>query len=354
MAVLLVSAFFVLMLVEIILFVFVRKRQRKKGTGKWYRIVMLILFVLLWAVTFKFAVFPPVREIPTTGSCLIGFSDYWVDEDRTDPYSGEGTLRELQVRKWYPLDSKNELPVIIASHGSCGTIDNNVSLYRELASHGYTVLAVGHPGQAVSIQYKNGKKAGPSSVFLKQISIIQPRKAPDQAYGIFSEWMDIRMTDLNAVMDDHADREGKTDFIMMGHSLGGSAAYAMARIRDDVIGCIALESPCMYDIKGVENGEFVFDDSDYEIPLLNVYSDSVYPHLREWGQYKNNVMFLDEDNPYYTNVYYEGVGHMGLCDLSVTSPLLSMVLSGEFQKVEAYTQLERLNAECIEWLNALK
>ena len=60
------------------------------------------------------------------------------------------------MRKWHPLDSKEELPVIIASHGSCGTIDNNVSLYRELASHGYTVLAVCHPGQAANVQYKDG------------------------------------------------------------------------------------------------------------------------------------------------------------------------------------------------------
>ena len=348
---LIVSAFFGLLLIEIILFVFIRKRQRKRQNEENCILLTLALFILLWIVTVWFVVFPPVRDIPTTGSCSIESVDYWVDEDRADPYLGEGTTRELQVRKWYPLDPNEELPVIIASHGSCGTIDNNISLYRELASHGYTVLAVCHPGQAASIRYKNGRRAGPSSVFLKQMSTLQPQKDPDQAYGIFSEWMDIRITDLNAVMDDYRTREGETEFIVIGHSLGGSAAYAMARIRNDVIGCIALESPCMYDIKGLKDGEFVFDDSDYDIPLLNVYSDSSYPHLREWRQYKNNVMFLDENNSNYTNVYYMGAGHMGLCDLSIASPLLSAVLSGGFQKVDAYIQLKRLNEDCIEWLN---
>lgn len=119
------------------------------------------------------------------------------------------------MRKWHPLDSKEELPVIIASHGSCGTIDNNVSLYRELASNGYTV------------------------------------------------------------------------------------------------------------------------------------------HLHEWAQYKNNAMFLDKKNPNYTNIYYNGIKHMGLCDLSVASPILSVLLSGGFQNVDAYTQLEKLNADCIEWLDTL-
>ena len=144
---LIVTVFFALLLIEIILFVFIRKRQRKRRVGKRYIFLTLALFILLWIVTIRFVVFPPVKDIPTTGSCSIGSLDYWVDEDRSDPYLGEGTVRELQVRKWYPLDSNEELPVIIASHGSCGTIDNNVSLYRELASHGYTVLAVCHPGQ---------------------------------------------------------------------------------------------------------------------------------------------------------------------------------------------------------------
>lgn len=349
----LVLLFFVILLTEIFAFIVLKKQQRKKETKKIYRILTLVLFILIWMITVRFIIFPPVKSIPTTGRYQIESSDYWIDEQKTDPYLDDGTIRQLQVRKWYPIDSDKQLPVIVASHGSCGTIDNNVSLYRELASHGYTVLAVCHPGQAASIKYKDGRNAGPSKTFLNQMSTLQPQKDPKQAYGVFSEWMDIRITDLNAVMDDHTDKAGETSFIMLGHSLGGSAAYAMARIRDDVFGCIALESPCMYDIKGVKDGEFVFDDSDYKVPLLNIYSDSSYPHLDEWGQYKNNAMFLNEDNKGYTNIYYEGTGHMGLCDLSVASPLLSAVLSGEFPKTDPYEQLEKLNSDCLEWLNTL-
>ncbi len=263
-------------------------------------------------------------------------------------------LPELQIRKWYPLNAEENLPVIIASHGSCGTIDNNASLYRELASHGYTVLAVCHPGQTASITYKDGKSAGPSMAFLKQMSALQPQKDPEQAYEIFSEWMDIRSADLNAVMDDYEKYYGETEFVMLGHSLGGSAAYAITRTRDDVIGCIALEAPCMYDIKGTSNGEFIFDDSDYNVPLMNIYSDSAYDHLHEWGQYRNNAMFIDGGNPLYTNIHYEGIGHMGLCDLSIASPLLSAVLSGKIQNLDAYTQLKMLNEDCLKWLDTLK
>jgi hypothetical protein len=67
-----------------------------------------------------------------------------------------------------------------------------------------------------------------------------------------------------------------TDHIgMMGHSLGGSAALGIGRQRDEVNAVIALEAPFLYDIVGVEDGEFVFVDADYPTPVLNVYSDDL-------------------------------------------------------------------------------
>lgn len=350
----LVIAFFTLWIVEIALFVVIRKKLRKSAARKRWRALLIVASVVVWAVTVKLILFPPTRVIPTTGGHPIESFDDWVDEERADPYLDNGRTRQLQVRIWQPADAPGDLPVIVASHGSCGTIDNNVSLYRELASHGYTVLAIAHPGQAVRVRYRDGKSAGPSMAFLRQMSALQPQKDSEQAYAIFHEWMDIRMADLNAVMDDYEDRAGETEFVVLGHSLGGSAAYAMARTRDDVVGCIALEAPCMYDIQGVENDAFVFDESDYGVPLLNLYSDSAWPHLREWGQYRNNEMFLDEDNPLYTNIHYEGTNHMGLCDLSIASPLLSAALSGGFQAADAHAQLEQMNADCVEWLAAIR
>ena len=79
---------------------------------------------------------------------------------------------------------------------------------------------------------------------------------------------------------------------MEGHSLGASAVYAMARTREDVVGCIGIEGPFMYDIKSVENNEFVFDESEYAVPLLNIYSDSTYDRLGVLPEYKNNAILF--------------------------------------------------------------
>ena len=342
-----------LFIIEIIFLIAVIVSMRKKKIKTRYRVLTSLGFLLLFAITLRFAVFPPTKDIPTTGEYQIASVDYWVHETREDPYHTDGKLRELQVRKWYPVDCSEKHPVIIASHGSCGTIDNNRSLYRELASHGYTVLAVAHPGQAVSVTYENGKKAGPAGRFLKQMTSVQPQKDPEYAYEVFKEWMEIRTDDLNAVMDDYLAADRAAEFVVMGHSLGGSAAYAMARIREDVAGCIALESPFMYDITGIRDGEFVFDEQDYDVPILSIYSDSSYPHLREWQQYKNNVRFMDSDKQNYDSIYYEGVGHMGLCDLSLASPLLSSLLDGRIQKTDAAAQLEKMNGDIISWISAI-
>lgn len=309
-----------------------------------------ILIVLLIVLVIRFILFPPVRTIPVTGEHEIQSIDYWIDEYKIDPYDKKGNNRQLQVRKWYPTDSTQSNIVFLASHGSCGTIDNNVSLYRELASHGYTVLAVGHPGQAASVTYKNGNKAHVSGDFMKQLSALDPNTNPSDAYLIFKEWMKIRIDDLSAVMDDYLEENPDTNFVVMGHSLGGSAAYAMARIRSDVAGCIALESPFMYDITGVDENGFIFDESSYNAPLLNIYSDASYPYLKEWSQYGNNAKFLDSDTPNYTNIHYEGIGHMGLCDLSLVSPVISALLDRKIQEQNAKDQLIQLNKDCMNWI----
>ena len=329
-------------------------RVSSKKNKKAKRMLTIIVVLAVIFIAIKSLFFPSLKEIPTTGKYGIASEDYWITENKTDPYSKKGNKRQLQVRKWFPVDCSEDRPVVVASHGSCGPIGNNLSLYRELASHGYTVLAVAHPGQVASIKYENGKKSGPSREFLKEMFTLNPEGDPQKVYEVYHKWMEIRTYDLNAVMDDFIAKHGATRFIAEGHSLGGSAAYAMARIRKDVIGVVALESPFMYDIKGVGNGEFLFDESDYDVPVLSIYSDAAYPYLKKWGQYRNNARFLESTNPLYTNIHYEKIGHFGLCEMSLASPVMTAILDRGFQKVKASDQLKNLNEDCLSWILNLR
>lgn len=339
--------------------------ESEKTLKKKKRIRKLVIIsgsILLLVVLGKWILFPKYEELEVTGKYEIGCEDYWVTEEKEDPFLKDGTQREVQVRAWYPkdYDADVKLPVIAVSHGSCGTIDNNRSLYRELASHGYVVLAVSHPGHAFSTLHSNGKKQRVSMGYLSEMGSMDPQEKPEEAAELFAKWMELRMTDLSVVMDDFKSRVQKAPdrfpsadagrFVTLGHSAGGSAALGMARLRKDVAAVIALEAPCMYDIKGVKDGKYIMDDSDYAVPVLNVYSDSSYPHLQEWKQYQNNVKFLESEDEKYETIYYEGVGHMGLCDFSLVSPILTRIMDGKKSDVPAREQLERLNADCLAFL----
>ena len=251
-------------------------------------LIAVCICVALLIVVGKRMLFPPYDEIAVTGEYEIACEDYWVTEDQADPFQGDGSLREVQVRAWYPKADGHpaeKLPVVVASHGSCGTIDNNRSLYRELASHGYVVLAVSHPGHAFETLHSDGRKQRVSMQYLGEMVGMDAQQNPEAAAGVFVAWMKLRMTDLATVMDDFTERAARADdpfpsadttrFVTLGHSAGGSAALGMARIRADVVGVIALESPCMFDIKGAQDGEYIMDVSDYEVPVLNVYSERV-------------------------------------------------------------------------------
>lgn len=338
----------------------------KKKKKPIIKIIVILCIIAGIGLLGKLILFPHYEEIELTGSYEIDSFDYWLTEDVIDPFLKDGSMREVQVRAWYPVNfdsTQEKLPVVIASHGSCGTIDNNYSLYRELASHGYTVLAVGHPGHAASVLHSNGKEQSVSMDYMKQMSGMDPQTKMEEAAAIFQEWMKLRMTDLETVMDDFTAKRAASDtrfssadskhYIAIGHSAGGSTALGMARVRDDVVAVIALESPCMYDIKGVQDGEYIIDESDYSVPVLHIYSDSGYPHLYEWKQYANNAYALDSDNPNYKSLYYKGVGHMGLCDLSLETPIISEIIDQHKYEVEPREQLIRLNADCLEFLNSI-
>lgn len=351
-----------LAIVELIAVIVLLKKMKKRQIGREKRVLTFFAYLVISTVTIKFAVFPPVKEVKTTGTYQTAAEDYWL---QTNQKGTDGENREIQIRVWYPEDydgAQHSANVMVFSHGSCGTIDNNLSLYKELASHGYVVLAVAHEGHAASMKRENGKTISVSKEFLDEMMRTSPQENQEEACKVFKKWMEERMSDLNLVMDDFKEKAENSEafysriadadeFIVAGHSAGGAAAYGMARTRDDICACIALESPFMYDIKGVENGDFVFDSSDYDIPVLSVYTDASYPYLDEWKQYKNNALFLNSSNSNYVNIYYPGIGHMGICDLSLASPLLSMLLGGVYPEVPAEEQLTQLNEDCLSFLD---
>lgn len=324
-----------------------------------------VAFVLL-IVTGWLLLFPKVPTIATSGRYGVGYAQTWyADETRPDPYAGDGSFRELNVAVWYPenCEEASQCPLVIFSHGSFGVKESNLTLYRELASRGYVVIAPDHTYQCFSTKLSGGKKVRMSGSFMKEIMTDNANKNPEKSYERMRKWMDVRTKDLNFVLDIVLDQaaQGSERFpfyklidpskiVAMGHSLGGSAALGLGRQRNDISAVVSLEAPFMCDMQGVADGKFIFDESEYPVPMLNVYSDSSYKHLREWKQYAQNARYLDREDAKYQSVHLEGIGHMSLTDFSLTSPFLTMCIDGKIAKHSPEKTLAKLNDVCLSFL----
>ena len=97
-----------LVLVEIVCFGFINKFMKKK-TKKAIRVLVNLGFLVILLMTLRFVLFPPVEEIPVTGEYEVTSQDYWLYEDREDPYLANGDKRPLWIRQWAPVDCNKDL-----------------------------------------------------------------------------------------------------------------------------------------------------------------------------------------------------------------------------------------------------
>ena len=322
------------------------------------------LLLLLVAIS-PALVFPPYEPLPASGPYAVATArDTYTDANRVERLGGRGGNRRVNASFWYPdrADGADSYPLVLFSHGGLGTEDSNESLYLELASHGYVVCSVGHPYHTLWTRDDAGRITLVSMDYVRELQQEDAQRDKQQSFRSYQGWMETRVGDLDLVLDTVLERaaagasgvyglvDGKRIGVM-GHSLGGSAALAIPRERDDVDAVIALESPFLYDIVGVENDAFVFVDRAYPVPVLNVYSDSAWGHLAEWPQYARNYALLTDPPATAFNVHLGGAGHLSLTDLSLVSPLLVRFLDGGRSAEDSRAYLRSVGRVCLEFLD---
>jgi dienelactone hydrolase len=321
---------------------------QENGEKREYKAVRVVLraigmTVLIFALTLPAIIFPQNKAVvAATGEYQVLTQTYtYTDKNRVESYTDTGKNRKLNVQLWYPDNLDETVPLIVFSHGGLGVKSSNESLYNELASHGYIVCSIDHTYQSFYSTDEDGDTTWIDLGYMQELFAEDPQSDIQQSYEYYQKWMKIRTDDINFVIDyiitevenNNADMAYKLVDIakigVMGHSLGGSAALGIGRIRADVNAVIALESPFMYDIEGIEDEQFVFTDKIYPVPVLNVYSDSSWSILGERPQYAANHRMLFDTAATAFNVYISGVGHLALTDFALTSPFLTRILDGK-------------------------
>jgi dienelactone hydrolase len=339
------------------------KREYKTINIVFKAIGMMVLF---FALTLPAIIFPQNKPLmEATGEYLVSTKTYtYIDKNRVESYTDTGENRKLNVQFWYPISFEGTYPLIIFSHGGLGVKSSNETLFKELASHGYLVCSIDHTYHSFYTTDEDGETTLIDLGYIQELFAENPRTDIQQSYEYYKKWMNIRTEDIGFVIDyiiSEAEDKNENSLYslvdtskigVMGHSLGGSAALGTGRVRDDISAVITLESPFMYDIEGVEDGRFIFTDETYPVPVLNVYSDSAWHILSDRPQYATNYALLTDTDSTAFNVYIKGVGHLGLTDFALTSPLLTRVLDGQKSTKEAEDYLKTINKVCLEFYNS--
>ena len=87
------------------------------------------------------------------------------------------------------------------------------------------------------------------------------------------------------------------------------------------------------------------------IGLLNVYTES-WSHLGEWKQYAENYALLSGTSATAFNVYIRSAVHLSLTDLSLASPFLTNMLTGNKSTIDARTCLKTINEVSLEFFDS--
>lgn len=99
------------------------------------------------------------------------------------------------------------------------------------------------------------------------------------------------------------------------------------------------------------DGEFVFVDEVYPVPVLNFYSDSSWSLLAERPQYAQNHALLCDTRATAFNVHIDGIGHFSLTDLALMSPLLTRLLNRQRPTTDPEHCLRTINRICLEFFD---
>lgn len=353
---------------------FLAKGKKVQGNVKKpARIICCVLVVVLMAFSLiPSFVFANYNGLEVTGAYEITESSViLIDSNRVDAFEKDGSNREVHVHFFYP-EAEGEFPLVIFSHGAFGYYQSNYSTYAELASNGYIVAALDHPHHAFFTKDSSGNTIIVDMKFITDAVDFSnaDTMSADEAFVLSQEWMKLRTDDMNFVLDtiisakessklsDAFYTEKEVDVLnviskintdkigLMGHSMGGATAVALGRSRTDIDAVIDLDGSMLSEIKGVHNGEIVYETEPYTVPLLDFRKECDYnemEQLRSEGTYKDSYAYgfayvnnhIVENAENGRSVIFKNAGHMNFTDLPMFSPFLaSMLGTGEADSEE--------------------
>ena len=295
-----------------------------------------------------------------------------IDTGRIEEFENDGSYREVPVYFFYPEGTDDKIPLVIFSHGAFGYYQSNASMYMELASHGYVVASIEHPYHSIFTHDSTGKTIVADRKFLNDSMTIGSSDLSEaEVFEITSEWMKLRLADMNFAIDSikegninnwYIDKDQKEEITkvinlidtakigLIGHSMGGAAAETCGR-RDDISAVVDLDGTMLGENIGINGDEILINEEPYHTPLLNLQNQEHHYQAAEAERsgevFSNNVIIKNADTAYCT--YFINSGHMDFTDLPLFSPVLARNLGTG--TVDNGEMIDTLNALVLDFLD---
>jgi pimeloyl-ACP methyl ester carboxylesterase len=241
--------------------------------------------------------FTPALNAQAIGHTTITFND----ATRTGGYgSGGGAGRQIQTEVYYPAATAGtdvpcnatNLPVVVIGHGFVMTWDAYTNIWTNLVSLGYVVALPRTEGSTSPVHLD----------FAKDLALVVSR---------------MRLLNKNA-SSLFFQKLGTTSAIM-GHSMGGGAAFLAASGNDSITTLVTFAA-------AITNPTCVAPSATIPVPALVMSGDHdgvAPPAKNQDSMYVKLFTGLSVTAPNKTQVYIKGGGH---CGFSVNS---NTCLSGE-------------------------
>lgn len=204
---------------------------------------------------------------------------------------------------------KKSYPVILFSHGLFGsTRDLYVSIIEDLVSHGFIVVAIGHPYFEMATVYPDGRV-----VTDQELSAQFEKMTPQEEQPLFlTEAIGVYKADIRFVLDqlELLNKNPKSIFYtrldlhrigIVGHSAGGTAAIETCRVDsrckaainldgwyDHVIGWEPLKVPLLMLFAGAEPTEISEPTAEY-LKRKHLTREQYFDRERTIAQHKRQL-----------------------------------------------------------------
>ena len=233
-----------------------------------------------------------------------------------------------------PCIEGKKFPLVVFSHGAGGYRESNSFMCIELASHGYVVLCIAHPGLAACVEYDNGtfeyaeknlmfktykpywRGAFALLKFMKETG--SDRELAERLDTIEKTYCEYLMSNIPLWEEDTKRavsyaKENLSYMIdldkkigAMGHSFGGATAYALCQNDTDYV--------CGINLDGIILGDFA--GKVLETPFMQISCEANLNVVTR--------VYLDHRKSVY-KVVFKDLQHLGFCDLKFAIPSKSMV-----------------------------